>query len=69
MPGVIMYSECKNKLESLRVQRPEIFDDRKVYVAVLRLLDTFTFKLSARRDVLNLFSVQAKMRKMPASNA
>jgi hypothetical protein len=62
LPGVIMYAECKSRLEAIRTQRPELFDSPSLYRAAQRMLESFTFKLTARRDVNNLFSVQAKMR-------
>ena len=62
MPGVIVYSECKNKLEQMKTQRPEIFQSRQLFVSVLRLLENYTFKLGARRDIVNLFTIEAKCR-------
>lgn len=61
MPGVIVYSECKAKLEAIRNKSPETFNSRTLYVAVLQMLDSFTFKLTARKEIVNYFSTQAKI--------
>jgi hypothetical protein len=49
------------RLERLKSQRPDIFASRELYTAVRVMLDHFTFKLPARRQVTSLFSVEAKM--------
>lgn len=60
MPGMILAADSKARLEKLRVQRPEAFASRAVWVGVMHLFDTYTFKLASRRDVTKMFSVDAK---------
>lgn len=62
MPGVILYADSKSKLEAIRSQRPEVFSNRQLYLATRYLLDNYTFKLSARRDIFSMFPTEAKCR-------
>ncbi len=62
LPGVIVYRECKARLDHLKREHPEVFAKRGVYCSVQRMLETYTFKLSARRDVVALFAQEAKVR-------
>jgi hypothetical protein len=59
-PGNIMYKESKSRLENLRREHPQIFQSRSLFVTVMHLLDMFTFKLPLRREIVALFSDQAK---------
>lgn len=67
MPGVILYKECKAKLEAIKKQYPQIFAKRSLFLEVMRLLDSYTFKLTARRDLINLFSDSAKKKDVPSA--
>ena len=60
MPGVILYGDSKNKLETLRRKQPLLFNNTILYNAIRTILDNYTFKLSARRDSLALFPDSAK---------
>ena len=62
MPGVILFADSKSKLEAIRNQKPEVFSSRQLYVACRHLLDTYTFKLNVRRDIMALFAPEAKLR-------
>jgi hypothetical protein len=62
MPGVIIYRESKARLEQLKKEFPALFSKRALYVEVLKMLDNYTFKLVARREVLKLFSQDAKLK-------
>lgn len=62
MPGVIIFSECKARLELIRSQNPELFKSRDLFVAVQRLLEAYTFKLTVRREIGNLFHAEAKLK-------
>ncbi len=64
LPGVIVYRECKARLDHIRKEHPEVFCRRALYVNVHRILESYTFKLSARRDVLALFAPEARMREV-----
>jgi hypothetical protein len=67
-PGNIMYKESKNRLENLRREHPHIFQSRALFVTVLHLLDMFTFKLPLRREIVALFSDQAKRKSTPVTS-
>ena len=56
LPGVILYLESKTKLIRLRDAHPDVFGNRRVYATVHRMFEFYTFKLSARRDVVALFT-------------
>lgn len=60
-----MYKDSKNRLEALRREHPELFQSRVFFVKVMQLLDTFTFKLTLRREVIALFSDVAKRKHPP----
>lgn len=57
-----MYRECKARLDHLRREHSEVFCKRSLYCTVHRMMETYTFKLTARRDILALFSSEAKIR-------
>jgi hypothetical protein len=63
MPGVILYRECKVRLEAIKKENPELFGRRSLFLEVMRILECYTFKLTARRDIVNLFSDTAKQKK------
>jgi hypothetical protein len=65
-PGNILYKDSKHRLELLRREHPSLFQSRGFFVTVLHLLDTFTFKLTLRREIVALFSDAAK-RKLPTT--
>jgi len=67
MPGVILYRECKARLLSIRQENGEVFCNRNLFMEVLNVLEAGTFKLAARRDIIDLFSSQAKL-KNPQQN-
>jgi hypothetical protein len=70
MPGVILYRESKNRLEALKRDRPEIFNKHSLYVDVHRILESYNFKLTARKDVLNLFTEAARVKpNLPTNNS
>jgi hypothetical protein len=62
MPGVIVYNDSKMRLERIRAQKPDTFLSRNLYLAVCQLLETCTFKLNARRDVMAMFKLEAKLK-------
>ena len=62
MPGNILYRDSKAKLESLRKEHRDLFDNHGLYLEVVKILDAYTFKLTVRRDILNLFTENAKLR-------
>lgn len=63
MPGVILYRDCKVRLENIKKDYPQVFSNRQLYVEVLKILESYTFKLTARRDIINLFSDEAKKKR------
>lgn len=58
-----MNKECKNRLNQIRTNQPEVFSNRKLYVTVHKMFEGYTFKLQARQDVLKLFLPQAAQRR------
>ena len=52
---MIIYRECKARLDQIRAHHPEAFSNRKLYATVHRMFEGYTFKLSIRRDLLKLF--------------
>lgn len=62
MPGVVLYRECKARLDAIRRQNPQVFDKHSLYVDVHRILESYSFKLTARRDILALFSTTARLK-------
>lgn len=69
MPGVILYRDCKTRLEGIRRERKEIFDKHSLYVDVHRILESYNFKLTARREILALFSEAARVKPVGAVGA
>jgi hypothetical protein len=65
MPGNILMKECKARLEVIRKEHPEVFSSRSLYSDVMRIFDSYTFKLNVRRDLVNMFSEAAKMKHAP----
>lgn len=57
-----MYRESKSRLEAMRRDRPEIFSKHSLYVDVHRLLESYSFKLTARKDILGLFTEAARLK-------
>ena len=55
LPGVIIYRECKARLDQIKAHHPEAFSNRKLYATVHRMFEGYTFKLTTRRDILKLF--------------
>lgn len=62
LPGVIVYRECKSRLDHIKRDHPEVFNKRELYLNVHRVLESYTFKLSARREILAMFGNEAKLR-------
>ncbi len=60
MPGVILYRDCKNKLDHIKHEHPEVFNKRSLYLEVLHILESYTFKLTARREIVAFFTEEAK---------
>lgn len=65
MPGVILYRDCKSRLDSIKREYPDLFNSRPLFIDVMRVLDSYSFKLTARRDIAALFTEQAKMKNPP----
>jgi len=62
LPGNLCYLESKSTLFRLRINHPEIFASRDLYLGVHRLLETYSYKLALRRDILKLFPPEARLR-------
>jgi hypothetical protein len=69
MPGVILYRECKARLETIRREHSELFDKHSLYCDVHRLLESYNFKLAARREILGFFSETARIKPVEAPEA
>lgn len=62
LPGVIVYRECKARLDYIKREHPELFTQRALYAQVHRMLESYTFKLTARREILALFTEDARIK-------
>lgn len=73
MPGVISFRDSKLRLDNLKKTNPELFNQRNVYVEVHKMFESYTFKLAVRRDIVNYFTLDARMkhqrRTFPYSNS
>ena len=52
---MIIFRECKARLDQIKSNHPEAFANRKLYATVHRMFEGYTFKLTTRRDILKLF--------------
>ena len=66
MPGVILYRDCKARLDHMRRANPDLFSRRELFVEVMKILETFNFKLTARRDIVSFFPETARLRSREA---
>lgn len=64
-PGMLLYKESRAKIELLRSSHPEMLSSRAVFVVVMKLLEKYTFKLAARREIVKMFSAHAKTKAPP----
>ena len=62
LPGVIVYRDSKAKLDRIKAENPDLFAQRELYTQVHRMLESYNFKLTARRDILALFADDAKLK-------
>jgi hypothetical protein len=69
MPGVILYRECKARLDYLKREHSDLFSKHSLYVEVMKILEIYNFKLTARRDILSLFSESARSKPTVAAAA
>lgn len=60
LPGQLLYKDTMATIKELKKKHPEIFNRRTLYLSVHQLLEKYTFKLSIRRLLLDLFTVNAK---------
>ena len=61
LPGLnASSSEAHRRLDKYKAARPEVFNSRDLWVAVQRMFETLSFKLSWRRFVTKLFSEAAR---------
>lgn len=61
MPGLLLYKEAKTFLEQRKISNPEAFSSRNLYVTVHRVLESYSFRLTTRREILRLFTIQARL--------
>ena len=59
MPG--LSHDSLKKLNQLRNQNPDAFSSR-VYATVHRIFEGYTFKLTARREIIGLFPAEAMLK-------
>ena len=64
-PGMLLYKESRAKIELLRSTHPELLSSRAVFVVVMKILEKYTFKLVARREIVKMFSVHARTKVPP----
>ena len=63
LPGIVpVFKESKSRIEVIRSEHPEIFDDRATYLNVLQIFENYSFKLTVRREVVRLFTAKAKLK-------
>lgn len=60
LPGQIMYKDNFAKLQQYHKTHPDVFNRRSFYISVHQVLSSYSFKLSIRRAVINMFSAAAK---------
>jgi rapamycin-insensitive companion of mTOR len=64
LPGQLLYKETLARIKELKRARPEAFANRGLFLGVHALLEKYTFKLSIRRFLLDLFAVEAKQKNL-----
>jgi rapamycin-insensitive companion of mTOR len=63
--GIIMImKQSFNRLDQILAKTPTVFDDRELYLMVLKLFESFSFPLHLRRRVQTYFSIAAKSRRV-----
>jgi hypothetical protein len=67
LPGQIMYKDAYYALTKQHQQHPEVFQSRRLYLAIHELMAQYNFKLNVRRLLVGLFSVQSKRMTMMGS--
>mmetsp|Transcript_21477 Transcript_21477/g.31154 ORF Transcript_21477/g.31154 Transcript_21477/m.31154 type:complete len:1569 (+) Transcript_21477:93-4799(+) len=60
LPGQLLYKDSYATLMKYHTSHSEMFQSRKLYMAVHDILANYTFKLSLRRMIMGLFSPGAK---------
>lgn len=61
IPGLLLYKEARTFLEQRKISNPEVFSSRNLYVTVHRVLESYSFRLTTRREILRLFTIQARI--------
>ena len=69
MPGLLLYKEAKTFLEQRKISNPEVFSSRNLYVTVHRVLESYSFRLTTRREILRLFTIQARLYQSSSTNS
>lgn len=62
LPGQLLYKDTLASIKEMKRAHPEVFASRTVFLSVHQLLENYTFKLSIRRFLLDLFSDTAKQK-------
>jgi hypothetical protein len=60
LPGQIMYKDAYYALTKQHQQHPEVFQSRRLYLAIHELMAQYNFKLNVRRLLVGLFGLQSK---------
>jgi hypothetical protein len=60
LPGRVYFDESMDVLKSIQASNPQVFTSRDLYIAVHSVIGEFSYKLSHRRVVLEMFSVNAR---------
>eukprot|EP01038_Epipyxis_sp_PR26KG_P005836 gene5836-8052_t len=69
MPGIILYRDCKNKLDKLKRDSPDLFKRRNLFIEVHKMFESYSFKLSVRREIMALFDNEAKIKSDDFTNS
>jgi hypothetical protein len=62
MPGVILYRDCKSRLDYYKRENPDTFTKHHLFVEVMKILEVYNFKLAARRDIMSMFTDSARLK-------
>jgi hypothetical protein len=61
LPGLPhLHNQSKARLEVLKLEHPDLFNARHLFVVVMKFMETYSLSLQIRKDVYRLFSIKAK---------
>jgi hypothetical protein len=70
LPGVIsVFKDAKGKIEKLKANNPDLFSSRKVFLNMMSLFESYSFKLTVRRELVKLFTNAAKLKNVASETS